>query len=141
MSDRLHRGANGKLFEFARKNRGVMTSAEQILWNQLRARRFLGFKFRRQHPVGSVITDFFCLEKNLAIEVDGEYHDDEEQKQADLGRTQALNDLGIIVIRFSNDQVRNRIDEVLEIIRLELIKPKGAPAQKSSPHGEDLGEV
>jgi very-short-patch-repair endonuclease len=69
-----------------------MTKAEKILWESLRNRRLNGFKFRRQHPVADFIADFFCLECSLAIEVDGGYHNTEEQAQHDKERSRKLND-------------------------------------------------
>ena len=97
-----------------------MTEAESILWNCLRDRRLNNFKFRRQHPIGDFIADFFCLERNLVIEVDGDYHNDIEQAQYDEGRTYELNELKIRVIRFTNQEVLSNIDFVLNEIGKHL---------------------
>ena len=93
MADNLHKGADPKLFYYARLNRIVQTEAEKILWHCLRNRKLKGFKFRRQHPIAHFIADFFCLESNLVIEIDGPYHDEREQQEYDEGRTFELSEL------------------------------------------------
>ena len=87
----------------------------------------LDFKFRRQHIIDEFIVDFVCLEKNLIIEVDGGYHNTDEQKEADALRTQILTEIGFHVIRFKNEQVIGDIDYVLKHITNSL---------KSLPSGE-----
>ena len=121
MEDKLHQGANPKLFYYARLNRKAMTEAEKILWDHLRNRKLKGFKFRRQHPIADFIADFFCLECNLIVEVDGLYHNDPEQVQYDRERTHLLNELHIKVIRFTNEDVITNLDEVLKKIEEHLI--------------------
>jgi very-short-patch-repair endonuclease len=102
---------------YARELRKNQTEAENKMWNLLRNRKFHGYKFRRQHPVSKLfILDFYCLEKQLAIELDGEHHNIELQKQNDDERTDILNKLGIRVIRFSNTEVMQKTDEVLKKI-------------------------
>jgi very-short-patch-repair endonuclease len=116
----LHKGANPNLFHFARQNRKVMTDAEHVLWDCLRNRRLNNFKFRRQHPIGDFIADFFCLECNLVIEVDGDYHNTIEQAQYDEGRTYELSGLKVKVIRFTNREVLSNIGFVLREIGKHL---------------------
>lgn len=123
MEDNLHKGADPRLFHFARLNRQVQTEAEKILWSCLRNRNLNGFKFRRQHPISDFIADFFCLECNLVVEVDGEYHNEREQKQYDEGRTYELNELNVKVIRFTNREVLKNIDFVLKEISKHLKSP------------------
>jgi very-short-patch-repair endonuclease len=101
----LHKGADSKLFYFARQNRQTLTEAEKILWKCLRNRKLRGFKFRRQHPIEHFIADFFCLEYGLVVEVDGGYHNESEQKKYDEGRTFELRELKVKVIRFTNEEV------------------------------------
>ncbi len=125
-SDNLHKGANPKLFWYARQNRKVMTNAEKVLWDRLRNRRLKGYKFRRQHPIGNFIADFFCLECNLIVEVDGEYHNEESQSQYDEGRTFELNEFSVKVVRFTNKEVIDKIDFVLKEIESHLI-PSPSP--------------
>jgi very-short-patch-repair endonuclease len=103
-----------------RKN---MTTAEKILWQQLRNRKVEGLKFRRQHAVDIFILDFYCHEQKLAIEVDGEIHNMEDRKEWDKNRTYELNEFGIQILRFSNDNVINQTDRVITSIK-EFIKIK-----------------
>src|SRR5687767_1170997 len=112
MEDNLHKGADPRLFHFARVNRQVQTEAEAILWKCLRNRNLGGFKFRRQHPIANFIADFFCLECNLVVEIDGDYHNEREQKEYDEGRTYELGELNIKVIRFANREVLENLDFV-----------------------------
>ena len=103
----------------AKENRKNPTEAENVLWNQLRNKK-LGDKFRQQHLIDDFIVDFVCLSKNLVIEVDGGYHNDENQKILDEERTFILNKKGFDVIRFLNEEVLGNIDEVLNKIKKEL---------------------
>ena len=100
----------------ARHLRNTQTDAENLLWHILRGRRFCGFKFRRQHPVGSYILDFYCHDAQLAIELDGGGHAVEEQVEYDRQRTKELASAGIRVLRFWNDQVFKQTEVVLEAI-------------------------
>jgi len=105
------------LTTYARALRKNQTNAEKSLWEILRGRRFYGYKFRRQHPISKkYILDFFCVETNLAIELDGIHHQIKEQKNYDEERTEELKLLGIKVIRFTNDEVLNNIEDVLKKI-------------------------
>jgi very-short-patch-repair endonuclease len=109
---------NPELLEHAREMRKNQTPAEEFLWNLLRNRRFLGYKFRRQHPVAQkYIIDFFCDELRLGVELDGEYHLDPDQKEYDKGRTYELEEFGIKIIRFSNEEVLWETEKILEVIR------------------------
>ena len=103
----------------ARENRKAPTKAEAILWESLRGHRLGGYKFRRQHPIpqkGHFILDFYCEEQKLAVEADGNYHLNEKQADLDSSRTEILNELEIRVIRFSNEAIIHRTDEVLNTI-------------------------
>ncbi len=100
----------------SKDSRREPTVAEIRLWECLRGKQ-LGVKFRRQHVIDEFIADFVCLDEMLVIEVDGEYHFTDEQKAADQQRTDKLNSLGFRVIRFTNDEVLFKIDEVLNSIR------------------------
>ena len=101
----------------AKEMRKEPTEAENILWEHLRNRKVNDLKFRRQHLIDQFIVDFVCLEKSLVVEVDGEYHDDEYQKEHDESRTTILNELGFEVVRFTNNEVLNDIDSVLSKIK------------------------
>ena len=107
------------LKELADRNKQYPTEAEGCLWNYLSGKQ-LGVKFNRQHIIGDYIVDFVCLEKQLIIEVDGDYHYEEEQIEADFDRTIALSRMGFQVIRFDNEMVLSHIDEVLDKINAEL---------------------
>ena len=105
------------IISYARHLRKNPTKAEKFLWRVLRNRRFHGYKFRRQHPVSNIyILDFYCEEKKLAIELDGQHHLEELQIKYDDDRSHALGLLGIKVIRFSNDEVLNKTRMVLRKI-------------------------
>ncbi|MDD7420563.1 MAG: endonuclease domain-containing protein [Prevotellaceae bacterium] len=107
------------LKENARKNRANMTEAEKMLWERLRCYP-RPLRFRRQHIIGDYIVDFVCLEKMLVVEVDGEYHSTDEQKALDELRTEYLNSVDFSVVRFTNEQVINHINDVVAHIE-ELI--------------------
>ena len=107
------------LLERARKLRKKQTPAEEILWECLRNRRFLNTKFRRQHNIGRYITDFYCHEKLLIIELDGSIH--ANQQAQDFIRENWLKSNQFTVIRFSNEQIFNNIELVLHSIAQALI--------------------
>ena len=100
----------------ARNLRKNQTNAEQILWQQLRNRRFLNYKFRRQFPIEPYIADFVCLGIKLIIELDGSQHNE----QVDKEHTHFLEQLGFKVIRFWNHDLFNNLESVLEKIRLVI---------------------
>ena len=111
-------GANSNLKDHARELRKDMTYPEKILWDHIRARKIEGKHFRRQHPYGIYILDFYCFEANLVIEIDGLIH--LSRKNYDVERTKFLESSGLKVIRFKNSDVENRIDWVLEKIKQVL---------------------
>src|SRR5512135_1826155 len=92
-----------------------MTPAEEKLWQRLRAHRLGGLKFRRQHPLGPFIADFYCAECRLVVEIDGDIHD--LQAQHDQARTERFEEYGYRVIRFRNEQVLNDVNGVLASIQ------------------------
>jgi very-short-patch-repair endonuclease len=102
-----------ELLAFARQLRQSQTDAETLLWFLLRERRFCGFKFRRQYPIGGYILDFYCHAGRLAIELDGGGHNTEDQCLYDAERTKILRGAGIRVRRFWNNDVLNSLDTVL----------------------------
>ncbi len=99
----------------ARELRRDMTPAEKVLWERLRDRRLDGLKFRRQHPLGPFVTDFYCAECRLVVELDGDIHD--LQPERDAARTEQFEQYGYRVIRFRNEQVLNDLDTVLAAIK------------------------
>lgn len=106
----------GKVREL-RKN---MTKAEHKLWQNLRRKEIIGARFRRQHPIDRFILDFYCHSAKLVIEVDGEYHNDMDQQVYDEGRTNELMEMGLEIIRFTNDEVESNIENVTEKIKEKL---------------------
>ena len=118
----------------ARRLRRRSTNAERLLWHLLRRKDLHGLKFRRQEPIDPFIVDFACIESRVVVELDGEYHDEEEQKKKDAERTQHLNSLGFEVIRFSNDFVFEHTDEMLDAI--ENICMARSPLRVPPPKGE-----
>lgn len=92
-----------------------MTAAEKILWFYLK-QNVQGFKFRRQHPLGLYIADFYCHKAKLVIEIDGTIHDRVEIRDYDEERQRSLEEDGLRVIRFTNDDIHNNIQSVLNEI-------------------------
>ncbi|WP_282055018.1 DUF559 domain-containing protein [Maribacter luteus] len=119
------------LKELQKERKKQTTEAERILWEQLKTKQ-LGEKFRRQHVIDEFIVDFVCLSKKLIVEVDGEYHNNKTQKEADDLRTKILSEFGYKVIRFSNEEVIGAIDAVTKKIKTVL---------NSLPLGEDGGAL
>lgn len=124
--------------EFSRHLSHEMTDAEQWLWRHLRMRQVGGVKFRRQHPLGPYVLDFACLEKQLAIELDGSQHI--EQTAKDEARTEWLKTQGWQVLRFWDNEVLTNIDGVLSCVDAAL---HAVPEQHSwvEPHRSDLEQV
>jgi len=113
----MHKGAPVSAFIKAKQMREQMTRAESRLWAALKGKQLMGIKFRRQHPVQLYIVDFYCHQLKLVIELDGGYHATEEQKKLDAERTEALENTGLHVMRFTNDEVLSEIDTVLRKIK------------------------
>lgn len=113
----FHLNATPNIFEFANALKKEMTATEKILWGRLRNRKLDNLKFRRQHPIGKFILDFYCHELKLAIEVDGSIHNFKDVIEKDEGRTRMLTEWGITVMRFTNHEVINNIEFVLETIK------------------------
>ena len=102
--------------QYLRKN---LTIPEKLLWQNLRNKKLDGFKFRRQHPVYRYILDFYCSEIKLAIEVDGNIH--QNRNDYDEYRDEILKNIGIQVLRFTNKEIIEDIDQVLIKIKNKLI--------------------
>ena len=110
-----------QLLQRCRELRQTATDAERLLWGLIRDRQLCGARFRRQHPVGPFILDFYCHEAKLAIELDGGVHTDPEQAHRDAERAKALEVEGIRVLRFWNHEVFTDIEGVLAAIEKALI--------------------
>lgn len=104
------------LLNEAKELRKNQTPAEEIFWELVRNRKLLEFKFRRQHQIGSYIVDFYCDEKKIVIELDGEVHDSIEQQKHDSIRDQYLTSIGLTVLRFKNEEFFEHPESVLDKI-------------------------
>ncbi len=106
---------NERLVKIARRLRLRGTSSEDVMWQQLRNRRLDGLKFRRQVPIAGFIADFCCYDLGLTIELDGKHH--ATQLENDAARRQVIESHGFVELRFTNDEVKERLDWVIEEIR------------------------
>ena len=113
----MYYGANPETLSAAKILRKNMTSCEKLLWERLNLKQIYGLRFRRQHPIEFFIADFYCHEARLVIEIDGEIHN--HQKEYDDGRSAEMEKYFIKVIRFTNSEVENKIDYVINIIENE----------------------
>lgn len=109
----------------ARALRSNPTDAEQLLWTRLRRKQILDVQFYRQKPIGNFIVDFYAPKASLVIELDGGQHYQPKQQDYDRRRTDFLQQQGLTVLRFSNLDVLQRIDAVMERIFVELGGPVG----------------
>lgn len=107
---------------FARRLRRKQTLAERILWILLRDRDLEGYKFRRQHPIGSYFADFVCPKHKLVIEIDGISHVGRERQ--DAARDDFLLESGFSVVRFTDEQVHSNPDRVASDILSVLVSSK-----------------
>ena len=110
--------------ERARTMRRALTPPEAQLWAQLKGRKLEGLKFRRQHPIGPYILDFYCADLELAVEVDGLIHGDADQIHHDERRTAWLAAQGLSVLRVASCDVRDDVEGVLNAIRNTALTPK-----------------
>ncbi len=131
ISDNVSMFYNAKphIFEKAKALRNNMTNSELTLWEKLKGKQMLGLRFRPQHPIDVFIADFYCHPIKLVIEVDGGIHKTTEQKEFDIGRTAELNYWGIEVIRFTNEEIENKVNQVIKGIEQTCIKRQSELAQ------------
>lgn len=119
----------------ARSNRRDPTPAEALLWEWVRGKQF-GYRFRRQHQLGYFILDFYCIPLRLGIEVDGDVHLEPEQASHDAARAAYLKNQDIRLLRFRNEDVLHRTDEVVAVIGRAIAKLE----QLRSPVDESAAE-
>jgi very-short-patch-repair endonuclease len=126
ISDNVSMFYNAKphIFEKAKMLRKDMTAAEQKLWEKLKSKKMLGLRFRPQHPIDIFIADFYCHPLKLVTEIDGGIHNSKDQKEYDFGREGELENWGIKVIRFTNEEIENELGRVLEEIKTICLKRK-----------------
>ncbi|MDO9580622.1 MAG: endonuclease domain-containing protein [Bacteroidales bacterium] len=117
--------ANAATLKTARLLRKRMTYSENLLWEKLKGKQLLGLRFRRQHPIDIFIADFYCHIAKLVIEIDGDIH--LEQIEYDDGREAEIEKYNIKIIRFTNDEVNNDIEGVLQkietVIKVRIKSP------------------
>jgi very-short-patch-repair endonuclease len=106
-----------------RELRQNQTEAEKTLWVHIRYRQFCGLRFFRQYSVGPYILDFFCPQLNLAIELDGGQHSEDDSREYDSFRSEYLKNCGIEVIRFWNHEVLLDIESVLAKLAEKVTPP------------------
>ena len=111
--------SNKMTLAFAKNLRKTMTENEQQLWYYLRAKRFMGLKFKRQVPIGNYIVDFLCTDTRVIIELDGSGHLNNNQREYDIIRDEYLKKRGYKIIRIFNNELNN-IESVLEFIKLNI---------------------
>ncbi|MDQ1256442.1 MAG: hypothetical protein QG656_1038 [Candidatus Hydrogenedentes bacterium] len=108
---------NPRLKAKARELRKTGTLSEKLLWLQLKGSK-TGVEFHRQTPIDEFIVDFFCHERMLAIEIDGNTHDNDAVYEADLRRQRRLESLGVMFLRFRDEEVKRNLEGVVETIRV-----------------------
>ena len=128
-----------QLLDFAKTMRHNSTDAEHLMWQLLRAKRFMNLKFRRQHVIKPYIVDFYCHEIGLVIELDGSQHGMDDAIEYDAERTNFLEALGLTVVRYWNDDVLSRTEVVLEDLwrrcsELKQTSPKPSPKRRGNIH-------
>ena len=122
----IYFGANPRILKLAGELRNTMTRSENYLWSELRNKKVLGYKFRRQHPVGAYVLDFFCNEANLNIELDGSQHGQPSPQAVDIERDKFLASHEIKVLRYWNAELRRNKQMIRDVIWREL--------QQRAPH-------
>ena len=114
----------------SRNLRRDFTAAEKLLWQELRDRRLGGYKFRRQFPIEGFVVDFICLEARFTIELDGPVHAGQEND--DARRSRAIKTHGFLERRYRNDDVFERLQWIVEDIKLTIEKRLAVPPHPSS---------
>ena len=113
---------NQNLKQLARNLRNDSTPGEVLLWKELSNKKMHGFDFHRQKPLLNYIVDFYCYELRLIIEIDGRYHDNEEQYKLDITREAELADHDLAILRFTEMDIRKDMINVLKTIENYLLE-------------------
>jgi len=122
-----------RTIEKARALRRIMSPPEVRLWAILRSAPN-GIRFRRQHPIGPFVLDFYCPRAKLAIEIDGMAHDMGDRPQRDVSRDRWLSEQGIATMRVPASDVFQRLEIVVEMILEQAAFPLHHPADGPPPH-------
>ena len=123
---------------FAKQLRREMSLPEVLLWLGLKGRRLEGLHFRKQHPIGPYVLDFYCDEARLAVEVDGETHDFGDRPRLDAVRDHWMAQRGIRTLRLPAVEVLACVDGALQTILSEARRYPLRPSGPPPPEGEDL---
>jgi very-short-patch-repair endonuclease len=118
--------------------RKTMPEAEVILWSKIQKRQVAGFRFRRQYSIGSFVVDYYCGEKKLSIEVDGDSHYQPGAEEHDKKRQNWIEQYGIRFLRFTNDEVRKNLYGVLEAIEEAVKGDPLPPKRRRASRSEEL---
>lgn len=110
-------GASPSTFQKAKMLRANMTSQEKLLWEELKGNKVDGLRFKSQHPIDTFIADFYCHKLHLVIEIDGDSHNSNDQKEYDEGRTYDMEKHGIRTLRFTNQEIENDVPSVIRSIK------------------------
>ncbi len=113
--------ASPVIFERAKDLRNHMTKAEKKLWEHVKGKKILNLRFRTQHPIDRFIADFYCHALKLVIEIDGGIHKSKNQSEYDIGREAEIIHWGVKMIRFTNEEIENDMDYVLNKIKTACI--------------------
>jgi len=106
-----------KKVELSKKLRKNMSKAETHFWNAVRNKKLFGLKFRRQQIINGFVVDFYCNSLRLCVEIDGDIHDQEEQKEYDEERDKKIKSHDLMLLRLINDEVINDFEKVIQKIK------------------------
>jgi very-short-patch-repair endonuclease len=126
-----------KHYNFARALRRRLTPSEVRLWVRLRQCRAFGATFRRQHPIGRYVADFYCAEARLVVEIDGGWHNDEDRMEHDAFRDLWLTSQGYSVLRFKTGEVMADADTVADkatAMAIDRIRARAGSAVEGPLH-------
>jgi phosphoribosylformimino-5-aminoimidazole carboxamide ribotide isomerase len=132
MEKNMFYNAHPLIFKRAEELRNNLTETEELLWNYLRQNQ-LGIKFRRQHPASFYVLDFYAHSIKLAIEIDGSIHTKDAVKKNDTIRQQHLEELGIHFLRFTNTQVKKKLETVIQTIQVKIKQLENQTTKQNSP--------
>jgi very-short-patch-repair endonuclease len=125
--ERRKNNVSNDLRDFAKEQRSLPTRAEDLFWQQVRAKRFHGYKFKRQVPIAPYIVDFLCAAARVVVELDGAPHDTPERQAHDQARDAFLRRQGFEVLRFANDLMLGNGNLVLDRVQ-ETIASRLSPS-------------